>query len=301
MIDLGLTPLKEEAGTIDKLYTLNCVYGPDLRQKAIESAAKRGLPFVVQRKEHNRKIAIVASGPSVSDCVDILKNFDGEIWGINGAFQWMRHRGIKPTAFVGLDPEEILKDYLIETPDDATYYLAAQVHPDVYDHLSGKNVRIWFPADSEVKFPLGAIPIFGGSTCLGRAPNLAYVLGYREVHIFGGDSSYTNKSHVYGEKGEIPGGTFMFECNGRLFITTRQMLNQACEFSEQLVEWARPGTKGETPLNATIYGDGLMQWMFKQNFESGTYGQYIYEAMGGGKNRKERRALMRALRKGEAA
>jgi len=287
---LELTPLNE-AGTVDKLYTLNCVYGPELRQQQINAAVKRKLPFIVPRKEHNRKIAIVASGPSVTECVDILKDFDGEIWGINGAFQWMRHRGINPSGFVGLDPEELLKDYLVETPEDATYYLAAQVHSDVFDHLAGKNVRLWFPADGEVKFPFGAIPIFGGSTCLGRAPNLAYVLGYRDVHIFGGDSSFTDKSHVYGDSGLIPGGTFPFECNGRLFITTRQMLNQACEFSEQLVEWARPGSKGETPLNATIYGDGLMQWMFKQNYESGTYGQYIYEAVGGGLNRKQRRAM----------
>lgn len=285
-----LTPLSE-AGTVDKLYTLNCVYGPDLRQAQINAAVKRRLPFVVPRKEHKGKIAIVASGPSVTECVDILKDFDGEIWGINGAFQWMRHRGIKPTAFVGLDPEEILKDYLLETPEDVTYYLAAQVHADVFDHLAGKNVRLWFPADTEVKMPFGAVPIFGGSTCLGRAPNLAYVLGYRDVHIFGGDSSFTNKSHVYGETGEVPGGTFPFECNGRMFFTTRQMLNQACEFAEQMVEWARPGSKGETPLNATIYGDGLMQWMFKQNYDSGAYARYIFEAGGGGKNRKERRAM----------
>lgn len=300
MLD-NLTPLSEEAGTVDKFFNLNCVYGPEKRQAAINSSVKRGLPFIVQRKEHNKKVAIVASGPSATDYVDDLKNFDGEIWGVNGAFQWMRHRGIKPTAFIGLDPEEILKEYLIERPDDVTYYLAAQVHPDVFDHLEGKNVRLWFPADSEVKFPSGAIPIFGGSTCLGRAPNLAYVLGYRDVHIFGGDSSFKDKSHVYGESGEVPAGIFLFECNGKLFITTRQMLQQACEFTEQLVEWARPGTRGETPLSATIYGDGLMQWMFKQNFDSGAYGQYIYDAVGGGKNRHERRALRRAQRRGEAA
>ena len=202
----------------------------------------------------------------------------------------MLKRGIKPAAFVGLDPEEILKDYLIEMPD-VTYYLAGQVHPGVFDHLKGKNVRLWFPADPDVKFPVGAVPVYGGSTCLSRAPNLAYLLGWRDVHIIGGDSSYTRKSHVYGESGDLPPGTFPVELNGKMFITTRQMMQQACEFAEQMVEWARPGADGSKPLDVSLYGEGLMQEMFRQNFESGTYAQYLSETESLGLNRKQRRAM----------
>ena len=286
-------------GTIDTIFNLECIYDKDKRQVHIDASVKRKLPYVIRRAERKGKLAIVASGPSASDYVDMLKDWDGEIWGINGAFAWMLKRGIKPTAFIGIDPEEILKDYLIETPD-VTYYLAVQVHPEVFDHLTGKNVRLWFPADSEAKYPSIAIwggrgsnVVFGGSTCLGRAPNLAYVLGWREVHIFGCDSSFTNKSHVYGQKGEVPGGTFPFEVNGKIFLTTKQMMQQACEFAEQMVEWARPGDRGEKPLSVSLYGDGLLQEIFRQNFESGTYAQYLYESLDGGKTRKERRALKR--------
>lgn len=287
-------------GTIDTIFTLDCVYDKDRRQEHIDSVLARKLPHVIRRVERKGKLAIVASGPSATDYVDILKEWDGEIWGINGAFAWLRKRGVNPTAFVGLDPEEILKDYLIETPD-VTYYLGVQVHPAVFDHLNGKNVRLWFPADSEAKYPSIAIwggraanVVFGGSTCLGRAPNLAYVLGWRDVHIFGCDSSFTNKSHVYGDNGEVPAGTFPFEVNGKVFLTTRQMMQQACEFSEQMVEWARPGDDGSKPLSVSLYGDGLLQEIFRQNMQNGNYAQYLAESMHVGMNRKQRRAMRAA-------
>jgi hypothetical protein len=295
---LNLTPLKPE-GTIDTIFDLDCVVDADGRQKHVDSALARGLPWCIRRKERKGKVAIVASGPSATDYIDLLKDWDGEIWGINGAFVWLRKRGVNPTAFIGLDPEEMLKDYLIETPD-VTYYLAVQVHPGVFDHLSGKNVKLWFPADSQVKYPSCAVwsgpssnVVFGGSTCLGRAPNLAWILGYREVHLFGGDSSFTNKSHVYGDQGELPAGAFPFDLNGQIFITTRQMLQQACEFAEQMVEWARPGDDGSQPLSVYLYGEGLMQEIYRQNFEAGRYAQYLYESTNGG-NRKQRRAMKRA-------
>lgn len=282
-------------GTIDTIFELDCVADKETRQKHVDRACARGLPICVNRKERSGKVAVVGSGPSATECVDLLKEWDGEIWGINGAFEWMIHRGIKPTAFVALDPdpdENILKDYLITTPNDATYYLGAMCHPAVFDRLEGKNVRIWFPIDGEAQFPFGAVPVHGGSTCLGRAPNLAYVLGWREVHIMGGDSSYTHKSHVYGNAG-YPPGAFPVEMNGKLYITNRQMMQQACDFAEQMVEWARPGPKGETPLSVTLYGDGLMQATYAHQLKAGVYQQYLYELAleRKGMNRKQRRAM----------
>jgi hypothetical protein len=284
-----LTPLKPE-GTIDEIFQLDCVYNADQRQAHVDYALKIQVPWAIQHKRRKGKVAIVASGPSAAESVDLLKGWDGEIWGINGAFEWMRVRGIKPTAFIGLDPEPILKDYLIETPDDATYYLAAQVHPEVFDHLAANKVRLWFAADGQVTFPFGAVPIMGGTTCLGRAPNLAYHLGYREVHIFGCDSSFTHKSHVYGDAG-YPAGTFPVEMGGKVWMTTRQMLQQACDFAEAMVEWARPGDDGGDPLSVSLYGEGLLQAMFAETLEGGGYHQYLRESYKDGLTRKQRRAL----------
>jgi hypothetical protein len=291
-----LTPLKP-LGTIDQIFELDCVYDKDARQVHIDAAVKSGVPWCVRRPPRDGKVAIVASGPSATEAIDLLKEWDGEIWGVNGAFAWLVHRGVTPTAFVGLDPEPILKGYLINLPTNATYYLGAQVHPEVFEHLKGRNVRLWFPMDGQTKFPFGAVEIYGGTTCLGRAPNLAYLLGWREVHIFGCDSSFTERSHVYEEPGVLPAGAFPIEMHGKTFITTRQMLQQACDFAEQIVEWARPGADGDEPLSVSLYGDGLMQWMYAKTLETGNYHQYLREAYAQGLTRKERQAVRKAIKR----
>jgi hypothetical protein len=271
-------------GRFDELIKIDCVADIDTRQRNIDYAVSLGLPLCIQRKRRKGKVAIVGSGPSVSECVDILKEFDGEIWGINRSFEWMRHRGVKPTAFLGIDPEWFLTECLPTTPEDATYYIATQVHPSVFDHLSGKNIRLWAMADSEVRHPATFTPIYGGTTCLTRAPNLAWHLGYREVHIFGGDSSYTHKTHVHG--GELPANTVINEVNGVPYKTTKAMMSQACEFIEQMVEWARM----DEPLSVSLYGDGLMQSLYGSTLASGAYEQYLAEEMRPHMNRKQRRA-----------
>ena len=275
--------------TIDKIFPMDCVVNTDGRQKHVDYAMSLNLPRCITRKERKGKVAIVASGPSATEFVDLLKAWVGEIWGINGAFAWLIHRGIKPTGFVGLDPEALLKEYLITMPDDATYYLGACCHPEVFDHLKGKNVRVWFPIDGQVKFPFGAVPVHGGSTCLGRAPNLAYLLGYRDVHIFGGDSSFTDKEHVYDEAG-MPAGSFPVKLGGSVYHTTRQMLSQACEFAEQMLEWSIPGLDGGAPLSVSLYGDGLTQALYAHQLEAGTYHQYLRELQPE-MSRKLRRAM----------
>ena len=97
------------------------------------------------------------------------------------------------------------------------------------------------------------------------------MLGYRDVHIFGGDSSFTHKTHVFG--GEIPENWCPAEVNGVVFKTTRAMMSQACEFCEQMVEWSR----GKDPLQVSIYGDGLMQALVQASLDSGNYEQYLRE------------------------
>lgn len=242
-----LTPLKP-LGRSDQVFDIDCVYDKDQRQAHIDSVVKRNLPRVTYRHRAKGKVAIVASGPSVTDYVDTLKSWKGEVWCINGALEWCKKRGIKPTAWLGIDPEPILADYLVDPPKDITYYVASQVNPCVFDRLKDHNVRLWFLADRQIKLPIGAVPIPGGTTCLGRAPYLASFMGYTDVHLFGGDSSFTHKTHVHG--GALPPNTVSIECNGRMFKSTRTMITQACDIMELVQNF---------PGEITVYGDGLMQ------------------------------------------
>jgi hypothetical protein len=284
-----LIPTKPE-GKFDEIFNLDCVSDKETRQANLDYAVKTGVPWVQYRKPRKGKVAIVGSGPSATDYIPMLKEWDGEVWGINRAFPWLRHRGVKVDAFVGIDPEWFLLECTYHTeephpPFDATYYLAAQVHPKVFDFLSKHNVKLWFAADREVKLPIGAVPVPGGSTALTRAPYLASLLGYEDVHIFGGDSSYTHKTHVHG--GELPEkGVIPVVNSGRLFHTNTAMFAQASDMVEIVTNF---------PGSITIHGDGLMPQMVQEKHDSGEHEQLIaMEAMEmAGMTRAQRRALRR--------
>ena len=121
MQELQLKQVKP-TGTIDEIFEIDCVADSSERQRNIDHAATLKVPRVHWRKKRKGKVAIVASGPSASDCIDFLKDFDGEIWGINRSFEWLRHRGVKPTAFLGVDPEWFLVESIPNPPKDATLH-----------------------------------------------------------------------------------------------------------------------------------------------------------------------------------
>ena len=123
---------------------------------------------------------------------------------------------------------------------------------------------------------------------MSRAPNLAWTLGFRDVHVFGGDSSFTHKTHVHG--GDLPANARAAVVGGRAFKTTVAMMSQACEYIEQMVEWARM----PDPLSVTLYGDGLLPALYQQQYESGLYEAYLRETTQPHLNRKQRRAMRQA-------
>jgi hypothetical protein len=245
-----LTPLAD-AMPLDKLFAIDACVAVDKRQKNVDYAFSTGFPFVVMRSPKRIPLAIVGSGPSAGDYIEALKTFPGEIWAINGAFNWLIKAGVKPAAFLGMDPEPFLVDYLIEPTKDAAYYIASQCDPSVFRHLKDHNVWVWHAHDPGVKPAPGNFPIPGGSTLLTRAPYLGSLLGFSDVHIFGGDSSYTGDGYVYG--GELIGeGNCVANFDGIEFKTNRQMLAQATEMMNTLENF---------PGEIFVHGSGLMPAM----------------------------------------
>ncbi len=244
-----LTPLAPAMG-LGELFQIDCVADPIKRKENSAYAHSLGLSVCTYREPHRRSLAIVASGPSAGDYVERLKSWTGEIWGINGAFGWMLGQGINVDAFVGMDPEPILIDYLKDTPQNAAYYIANQCDPSIFDHLKDRNVRLWHIADAAVTPPIGTRVVPGGSTCLCRAPYLAAMLGFEDVHVFGGDSSQEGEGYVYG--GFQKEAVCYAEVDGVKYTTNRQMLTQALEMVELFKNF---------PGSISIYGRGLLPAM----------------------------------------
>ncbi|MGE0629163.1 MAG: 6-hydroxymethylpterin diphosphokinase MptE-like protein [Hyphomicrobiaceae bacterium] len=240
--------------TFDQTFEVDACVASNQRQVNSSSCYERGLPGVAYEKPKGIPLAIVASGPSAKDYLDRFRKWRGEVWAINGAFGWLLSEGIKPHAFIGMDPEPFLVDYLKETPD-CTYYIANQCDAAVFDHLNDRKVVTWHVMDPTVQIPIGQVPIRGGSTCLGRAPMVGCLLGFTDIHLYGGDSSFVGDTgYAYG--GAPREGACFAELKKKKYTTTRQMLVQAYEIAEMIKDF---------PGSITIHGSGLLPDLAKAN------------------------------------
>ena len=142
-------------------------------------------------ERQDNRLAIVGSGPSVRDYLDEIKSFDGPVWAINGAYNFLQDNGVI-ADFVGLDPLPGLDDYLRRPNRKSVFYLAGTCDPTTFDAVKDYDVRMWFMESENLKYPPGLWTVRGGTTCLLRAPCLAWMLGFRDVNIYGADSSFDN-------------------------------------------------------------------------------------------------------------
>lgn len=220
------------------------------RRAFLESSLARGYPLVALCESNWRPLAIVGGGPSVRDDVDELRNWDGEIWAVNASLDWLLSHGIRVDGYACCDSNDTITQFLKNAPD-ATYYLSSTCHPDVFDCLEGKRIVVWHAGVNDLKYPLGHGVVGGGPTILTRAPMLAHCLGYRDVHIFGGDSSYDgDESHVYGGAYQHR-KLFKVRLDGVVYTTEAEFLHQAAYFQAILDFFTERGAR------FTVHGKGL--------------------------------------------
>lgn len=179
-----------------------CNVSETARAAHVASAMSRGLPICQVQPERSGRLAIVGSGPSVHDHLSELPGYD-EVWAINGALNFLSGQGINPTGFVALDALPFIADHVRAAPVGPVYYIASCCHPSVFDALAAREVRLWH-SSSDITVATGGPKVNGGTTCITRAPFLAHVLGWRDITIFGADSSHRN-----GEAYCYPHGTFL--------------------------------------------------------------------------------------------
>lgn len=213
-----------------------CVLGVEECRANATSSTKRGLRVCGWSPKRKGPLAIVGSAPSVSEYLDELRAWPGEIWAINGAYRFLLNKGIHVHGFVGLDPVPGLKEY-VEQRDPMTAFLLASVcDPAVFDELAKADVWLWHSRQSEFPYPQGSQMVGGGTTCLTRAPWLAHMLGWRDITVFGGDSSFAEDSSYCYRQGtfredslkqrfpvSVPG-------NDQVFLTDESMFKQPAVF-----------------------------------------------------------------------
>lgn len=261
-----------------------CVASADERLEYIKSSVDRGLEEFGHSNPHEKEICIVGSGPSVKYQIKKIRKLKKKgcmVLAIKGAHDFLIKHKIIPHAALAVDPQtHIVSCFRKKLPkgEGPVYLLASQCHPEVFDYLSDQRIILWhLLAASSAEFLKGRLQVGGGSTSGSRGIVLAWMMGFRKIHLFGFDSCLegdgTNKLRkITGERwgGKKKNGKneviMELVCEGKTFYTDPAMAAQANEIQDvfQMLE----GSKFKA------YGKGLIQTVIESNAKKGWEGYY---------------------------
>jgi hypothetical protein len=229
------------------------------------SARRRQLwhRWVKSEEPHNSVAVLVGSGPSLADSLDEIRQLrDGPghhvIFAMNGAAEFLHDRGITPDYQVMIDPREETKQLVSQ---DARHHLiASQCHPAVFDLLPDAklyHLQIEGIDDDLPEYPL-PFALVGGAASVGNTSTvLAYVLGFRTLHLYGYDSSHRDaQSHAFHQKMNDGEPNCIVAWNGREYRTSLTMKLQAEKAQDTLRLLEGAGVK------IHVHGSGLLPDMW---------------------------------------
>lgn len=238
---------------------------PEQMVENMRSALARGLPELRWCKPHEFTLAIASGGPSLEDT---YKELNGDIAAVNGSLGFLLERDIVPVFCGVLDANEHMTDIVAADPR-VRYLVASNCHPSLFDKLLGAGCKVWLwhttPASVgslEAETVLKeARPetwqMIGGGCSIGlRLINIGYVLGYRDFHLHGLDSSFRDRrTHAYADRrfGDwVDQNRIMI--NG--YPTSINYMQQVTDFAGLLNRFAEPDID---PCEFQVFGDGLLQ------------------------------------------
>lgn len=247
----------------------------DFAYDNVRANVVRDLPWFSGHPQRNETCVIVCGGPSMKDSVQAIKDHKrrgARIITVNNALHYLCDRGVKPHGHVMLDARPENAAFVENAPKDVRYFLASQVHPSVFDALSGHDVVVWHNGmgdgealmeilqpwfdDGPNQKPVCLVP--GGGTVGLRALSLAWLSGYRKVHIYGMDSSYSGTTHhAYAQPLNDNEQTSVVVLGDQRFTAAKWMIRQANEFQQAYRQLTKEGMK------IVVHGSGLVPSMYR--------------------------------------
>lgn len=173
-----------------------------------------GLPML-GRAERPR-LAVVGGGPSIRNRVDELKAFEGEVWAINGTYNWLRERGVNCTFF-SCDPSLEVAQFC-QGAEKAI--VAVDCDPSVFDAIKGDIETV------DIK------GLAHGPTTATTAPAIGLARGNTEFWFYGCEGSFDGSTHVYGDFGLDL--LLRVSCNKQEWLTSVDMITQT-EYLGQVI------------------------------------------------------------------
>lgn len=166
--------------------------------------------------------AVVGGGYSLKQNLEILREWDGDIFAVNDTAAFLSDNGI-PSYIFAIDATPVKYRYgkLIK---GALY--ASRVHKNQFRY---KDTRIF-----ELAADIGVGGVQGSVSAVGNAPHLFLRMGYRGVAFFGCDGSFYYDTHVTGTQNVAFDDMIIVRVGRTDYLTNASLLLQSEYLANEL-------------------------------------------------------------------
>jgi hypothetical protein len=209
--------------------------------------------------EHDGVAVICGSGPSLADTLEDIRAHQAQghkIFALNGAAKYLHDQGI-------LADYQVILDARAETAQlvgPALHYLfASQVHPETLARAT--YATLWhLDVGREDLLPegRGSYCVIGGAASVGNTSTcLAYAMGYRNLQIYGLDSSHRGQAgHAFRQPMNDGDPCAVVLFNGKEYTCSLTMKLQAEKFQDTSRSLRQMGCRID------VHGSGLLPDMY---------------------------------------
>lgn len=198
---------------------------------------------------------IIGGGPSLKREIEEirLRQQNGQkIFTLNNSWKLLAENGIKADFHIMLDAREENLEFI--PPFHVKQFYSSQCHPEIWD--ASPDAVLWNHLNAMNVIEKGEVFIAGGSTVGLNALSVAYILGYRNLHLYGFDSSYEEgEHHAYSQTLNDNENTVIVSVDGKDFKCAAWMASQVADFKILLPQLLSLG------CSLTIHGYGLLPYI----------------------------------------
>ena len=247
---------------LDDSIPIVCNVGDSEILTNIRSSSLRSLPWLQMAEPRLDKVLIVGGGPSVRaflPTIKALRESGAKVFAMNGTMKMLNDAGCGVDYFILLDarPESVK---FVTNGTASEYLIASQCPPEAFDAV--EPVTLWHPNYEGVREIAGdreCVFIGGGSSVGLQSMSIAYAMGFREIHLYGYDSSYLDGAgHAYAQPQNDADQPEEFTVGGKTFLAAPWMARQAMEFQTAAQQLA------DGDASVTVHGSGLLPEIARQ-------------------------------------
>lgn len=222
--------------------------------------SRRPGEWVKLSPEHDGIAVLCGSGPSLADTLAEVRAWQrggAKVFAMNGAAKFLNDNGIHADYQVIIDARE--ETATLVGPANE-HLFGSQVHPACFD--KAPDARVWHlqVGGIEEHFPdyQDDYCLIGGAASVGNcATCLAYAMGYRNLQIYGYDSSHRDdKGHAFAQPMNAGDPCASVKFNGKDYIASLTMKLQAEKFMETSQALKYSGCQ------IAVHGSGLLPDMY---------------------------------------